>query len=807
MTNGSARSSRTSPFDGRLDEEHRRVDPCFMTGKGCVYTSVIDKTLRDRKNATPRRYAGFSVMPFRKNLYVFFDSCLKPYFTAAHDGRMDLERADEVKRPGIIICEGICKRIQASDFVTVDVSLPNSNVFYELGLAFGMSHKILVLHHHEASFGKKMAEAFQDMDCRPFAYHDLDALDAPEGPDFEARTNIWRDERISFPSTDEAPRVLFYEQSLPDETTRFESTVGKANDDVSGIARLLLDLDLVRDTLRGGTDEREDIHLDFRTHVRSGIGRAIDAMVRNLYGPHTEPQIKVGPQKYDYQKIWLYREVIKGLREVVTVRPDAQFGDIKAQVDSSYCMIIRTGQKNCHPMAYFWLGYGHARGKHVVPVTVVKREEDGVSDLAFDIRAQRHMIFIQNSPDSFERELTTSMHQMINDDFSEWSRRRFWDRMLGKRGEVSIFTGALHAAAYDREMVGDWDLRAASELMSYFAKQQYQATIENPVYTPEYPETDRDDLASKYIAPLKQMMTDKNCILIASPDVNPLTEIVLGEMHGVPDTDLFKSPGTDALNDYPDAMVVFKELPPEENKDARPKTERFFYHESRELTDDNKTRRGFRSSQVKSGELTEPFASQHDQQEKAYTVYGHIVILSNPFREHDGNGELKFPGERYIIILNGVGGPATFALTHVLTGGVTKEFVSYPEEFDPQVNCESILRDLLDTIGMQQFESTEFIIDVTVGDGEPAGGEKGATSNITDWRRILRWTLNKKARRPPIKIMPKQVLANKTAAKNPHPNGGVPNPTDGERSQSVIDLSRPEGGGAVPSSTAGTSID
>ena len=50
-------------------------------------------------------------------------------------------------------------------------------------------------------------------------------------------------------------------------------------------------------------------------------------------------------------------------------------------------------------MAYFWLGYGHARGKNVIPITVTRDAKDPIDDLAFDIRAQQHMTFIESRPD------------------------------------------------------------------------------------------------------------------------------------------------------------------------------------------------------------------------------------------------------------------------------------------------------------------------------------------------------------------------------------------------------------------------
>lgn len=337
---------------------------------------------------------------------------------------------------------------------------------------------------------------------------------------------------------------------------------------------------------------------------------------------------------------------------------------------------------------------------------------------------------------------------MILADFSEWSRRRFWDRLLGKRGEVSIFTGALHAEDFGREMIGDWDLRAASELTSYFALQQYRATIENPVYTPEYPGRDPNtdsgqqldgDMRARYVDTLQRMMAGKNCILIASPDVNPLTEIALGAVYNVPDDQLFRE-SQDIISRHPNAMVVFKE---KRETAANQGAKRFFYEE--EMPESaGKLRRGFKSSQLVNGNLLKHFESQRDEEVDEYDVFGHMVILPNTFGDRSS--------DRYIIVLNGVSGPATFALTHVLTGGVTGEFVSYGDKFNPEAQSEYILREMLSSIGGRKFQSVDCIINVKV--GRSRNDEERPAVNISDWRRILSWTLNKEARPQPITINP-----------------------------------------------------
>lgn len=719
MDNTGFSPSDESSFREAVRRQHTRVDPCFMTGKGCVYRDTIDRTLRDR--ARTDTCAGFMIMPFRDNLDVFYKNTLIPFFKGnyAADSRAEtisLERADEVRRPGIIICEGICKRVQESDFVVVDISVPNDNVFYELGLAYGIGQKILVVHHHAAEFGKAMADRFKAAGYLSFAYHDLLPI---RSVDFSASRHIWPSRTgtgaSAYSAAEPDKLFLFYEHLFG--TDPYEATFAKE----------------ARDDPKGG-----DIALSFRTHVMSNVGLAVDRIYQAI--PPADQADAGGRESV----IGSYRDIIAKLKEPKFLKPESQFLELKAQVDSCYCMMVRTGRE-VHPLSYFWLGYGHALGKNIIPITVAVEDEkkDNIDDLAFDIRAQRHMTFVLKKPHLLETQIRTTLQEMIHADFAEWSRKRFWDQMLGKRGEVSVFTGALHHERINREMIGDWDLRAASELMSYFSRHQYRAKIETPIYSLEYAkQADTTITTETYITQLRTMMEGKNCILIASPDVNPLTEIVLGHIYGVQSKDLFRGPLN--LVEHPHAMVAIKQVGRKEPRPDETQNRAFYLEEepSREPRGEEDThsstrpRRGFRSASIKGHTILESFISQQvTDGRESFEVFAHLAIVPNPWD----------PDRRHhIIILNGVSGPATFALTHVLTGGVNEEFVSYESEkgrFNPEAASESVLKEILEATRRHDFRGLECIVKVTVGPAEDRELRKAAGSTF-DWRRILRWEID-----------------------------------------------------------------
>ena len=718
---------------------HSRVDPCFMTGKGCVYSDSITREIENRHNRNC--CSGFLMTPFRNNLKVFIRNSLRPYFenhyahpvadssksdaseSCAHIGShtMHIETAEEVRRPGVIICEGICKRLQQSDFVIADISLPNANVFYELGLSYGINHKIVLIYQEIRSVKNTKTEQFGEiiaayLNAKAFAYPSLLSI---KSKDFVVSNFVWQRNPTDTNGINRN-KIVFYEQS--EDETGFSESDGGDND---------------RHSL-------PDIDLEFSDHLKSNVNTAIGRIYDEITCDNISARKVIGE----------YFDIIKELHCPETIKASDNFSDILSKINSSYCLIVRTG-KSCHPMSYFWLGYAHARGMNVIPITVQKNDDSIPKDLAFDIRAQRHMVFVRDQPERLERELTAGLRDMIYGDFPEWSRKQFWERMLGRPGVVSIFTAALHSENHDREMIGDWDLRAASELASFFNQHQIRATIETPIYQPEYSfehtNSDKNNKAlAKYIEQLQPLLQNKNCILIASPDVNPLTEFILGNIYNVKDGDLFSD--YDVVNmQKQNAIVAVKEVSNSVRQAKKPR-KRVFYRELQQPANcENFFNRGFQSKFFEDAPaIMAPFHSQSEPNAKTFDTYGHLVILPNPFSRSG----------HYIIVLNGISGPATFALTHVLTGNEESEFSAYKTQaFSPAEHCENILNKILLKIPMdEKFKAIQCIIKVSVGADPEQTFEKGALPY--DWRRILSWSLygegeNEKGLAPAIQMIPK----------------------------------------------------
>jgi len=711
-------------FYSSIKQRHRRINPCFMTGKGCVHTEHIDKEWEER-NEKNDIITCFMVRPFRPNIESFFELCLERYIKGNYSSNkrtLILEQADRIRRTGYIVCEKICRRVQSVDFLVIDVSAPNANVFYELGLAYGIEQKILVIHQESSKFGRRVATYLEDAGCRVYPYKDLNPINSNE---FPLSNYIWRriDTDGTKSITDPTILLIARQYGFLANVDATSSDNGKIGDKAKPET---MDESYTVDNLLGPPD----IQLNFETHMKAAIGVAVSNIVIDLKreSPKSIPQH--------------YIKLIQGLQSPEEVKKDASFHEVRQQVDKAYCTIIHTGGKTAEPMAYFWLGYCHANGKNVIPVTVIDNPNDNIDDLAFDIRALWHMTFMKSNPSHFAHELQDTLQQMIVSDFSEWSRSTFWDEMLDRRGRVSIFTGALHNDPIGRDMIGDWDLRAASELTSFFASHQYRATIESPIYQIEQVTKKRMQATipvkeADYVLTLERLLAGKNCIIIASPDVNPLTEILLGKLYEVDRRKWFSDNAR--AEKAAGAVVAFKEAEAKKSGLSKNKTKthhgRAFYHQilldSSPNDGKKRLKRGFEGHGVPQNRLSGEFLSQKDEN-GVFTVHAHLVIAKNPFDPPES--------EHHIIILNGVSGPATFALTHVLTGGESTQFVAYKMDFNADGESEVFLQQVnrdLDMMRQDQVRGVQYFVEVKVG---PPEEEKDITGkHIYDWRRILSW--------------------------------------------------------------------
>jgi hypothetical protein len=285
--------------------------------------------------------------------------------------------------------------------------------------------------------------------------------------------------------------------------------------------------------------------------------------------------------------------------------------------------------------------------------------------------------------------------------------------------------------------------------MSYFSTHQMLATMESPIYQPEAVNIPPDE----YLDAITSLLVDRNAIIIASADVNPLTEAVLGALYGVGKKKLFRAHFEP--EQYPHAVAAIKrrKRTQEGNATATPRQEsqepltRFFF--SDEQSGSEIEQRGFRGNWLPGRELLEKYLGQTECKDQDFVLYAHLVVALNPFVTHDAKDE----AERWVVLLNGISGPSTFALTQLLTGGMGGEFVDYSGQrightgeehappFNPKAEAESVLRRVTAKLASNVkrtngFCGVQMIVRVVI--GPPAGADQFLTF---DSRRVKSWSL------------------------------------------------------------------
>jgi hypothetical protein len=446
----------------------------------------------------------------------------------------------------------------------------------------------------------------------------------------------------------------------------------------------------------------------------------------------------------------------------------AEFHKTMLKVNSAFVCIVDLAGEN--PLSYFWLGYCHARNINVIPVyraihegnqppsagprasgkaaladigdllrgLVTEpqggRQQDHI--LAFDIRALWNVRYNAKAPKELANTLRAVIEELLIKDVMTQERRAFWER-LTRSGQIHIFTGAVHHEDLNREVVGDWDLRTVSELVQYLSSSEESVVpvLERPIYAPETikvklkkhdtaksvdwtPEQDAE-ITKAYIALINDELRKKrNCLIVASADVNPLTEVALSHAYTKNDEEpgpCFKE--SDPESEERNVVIALKEAG--KTNPRRRFSRNTIPGKNRESVAPDQ--RGFF---VRGQSLLKPYSSQ-DKAKTEFHVLAHLLVMRNPFPAQKGQEE------GMIVVLNGVSGPGTYAIAQMLTGSATGEKARDAERLLREINR---LWDN-DVEPNRRLRGVEAIVDVTIfpppEPGKPSSTHESQPGNAT----------------------------------------------------------------------------
>jgi len=686
--------------------EGTRLHKCFMSEKWCTFERDINECLQAKERRVQvsdgdsekagARPKAFVIMPFETLFDQIFEYQICPMLEGLG---LSSSRADTVMRTGYVVCEKICKQIQEADLVVAEITEANQNVMYELGLAAGLRRRILF-----------MTQERDPGAITPSADRTIKQLGVPHGRDrrylgyipfhhIQANAKDLLEKRVWEPSE----KALSSRQTL--------AKVGLITSSADKTAPWLEDLldcmlsSVILEILIKSTPEAE------RESKRNKFREEFAELIEKNSRPDKPQDLQgVAPQVQ-----WMLVDYRRA--------NERSFHELMRFVEDCDCIIVDTSPQADH-INFFWLGYAHAKGKNVIPMTVSEetRTPSSVVTSPFDVRGLWHIYLEKARPQTLGNQFSGIMEKIIKDDIEKRAKREFWEPFL-KDVEVRVIVGANKKSKPPRYMVGEWDYLTLAEIVGFLSREKPTLDIQiaSPVYQKETGDVNHPD------KDLRAIIAGKNCILIASPDVNIVTELTLARKKWVKPFSanlLLNEGGFEGFVGFKEGSrrgfvhwrhmtpAVFSSkyiFSPEQEKrlakspdgDQENEKENKAKAEDDEVTFYNTkfTRTGKYSDWKE--KVVELDAKTDDGPFEG--LYGHMAFFRNPY---SGDKE-----DKYILILSGISGPATMAMAQILTGcmnpDVTVNGLLNHHDAKERQKGKDLIENFLELVERQRKEAPE----------------------------------------------------------------------------------------------------
>jgi hypothetical protein len=534
---------------------------CFLSGKECEFFPK------------PAKNKVFVISPFGypyDDLYSFGvqkmlnTMALEEIKSGGGNATLVSERADQTIQLGFVMCQRICRKIRESDYVLADISEPNPNVFYELGLSFGLNKKIVLIGREKLK--KALTFGLTDYNISYIRYK-------------------------TFQDFQKANRAKFIE------------AFRHAKKNVEKIRKI----------------------------PKSQILNIINAR-KSVLGLHeTILRKSIAELSTELLNRWTV--------QTKAIRHNSRLGTIIDLFQSSKVCVIDTsiyqGRLDAlNAYLYFCLGLGHGFQREVIPLT---NTADNKS-LPFDVRGIYHLFF-----DSLDK-LKSQFIDILPDIDRAWDKEqadhlygKLWDPFL-KNDCLQIMTCGrnIKRDRGDRTNIDKWDFMSVSQLTNFIGKRFPNKNFEISDPLSKLSVNELKSLTVKEIRrSVKNAVYDKDCIIIGSPDISDIAEIILAEIHKIEPyvKKRIKSKG----------YALIKDL-------DQPKPSSIYWIRR------EKEREGVCRIEEKS---TKNIYYRNTKKGELAMIYGILIVADNPFA--------SLNKKRKIMVLSGFSGPATYGLSKFVT--------------------------------------------------------------------------------------------------------------------------------------------
>jgi hypothetical protein len=556
---------------------------CFLSGKECEFALI------------PKKNKVFIISPFGYPYDDLFTYGIKEMLNMIalkeikgdRDSlTLEPERADQTIQLGFVMCQRICRKIRESNYVLADISEPNPNVFYELGLSFGLNKKIILI-------GREPLE-----------------------------------NALTFGLTDYNIPYIHYE-TLRDFKKKNKGEFVQAFQHAKQ-----------NDEVRRKVPESRILNIINSKNSILGLHETI--LEESIYKLNGESNTRL-------LNDWKVNTIAIG--------EESKLGEIIDLFQSCKVCVIDTSIYKGHLDAFnayvfFCLGLGHGFKREVIPLTNTADKQT----LPFDVRGLYHIFF-----DRLDK-LKSQFMDILPDIDRSWDKEQedqLYEQIWGpfiKNDCLQILTCGRNIKHNrgDRTNIDKWDFMSVSQLTNFIGKRFPNKDFEisaplSKLSAKELRKLNVKDIREK----VKSAIYDKDCIIVGSPDVSDLAEIILAEIH---DLDPYvkrriKSKG----------YALIKDL-------DQPKPSSIYWIKK------GKEHEGVCQIDEEATENTYHFNTKKGRVE---TIYGILIIANNPFVSPNT--------ERKIMVISGFSGPATYGISKFVAD---EKYNSQLKNMDKKINFD-----------------------------------------------------------------------------------------------------------------------
>lgn len=468
----------------------------------------------------------FFISPFGYPYDDIYENGICYLIKEIYNADQNVERADTALSLGYIMCLRICRKIMLADHIIVDLSEDNPNVYYELGLSFGLKKNIIVIRNKNknSEYNKLFDNNFPEAIVEYDGYNSFNFENPNEYQKFFKKFKNAFQEGNCINILNLNRDVFNPDSSVYDQTTKdIILYVGNYCNYIPGLHQTAI-IEIISDLCKTPSSLSNIFNNLNLQEVVANNSLTLEGIISSISNENFEEKISTS---------------------------------------TKICIIdITNYNNNINPILYFYLGLSHSLERDVIPIV----NSDFKCEIPFDIGGLFHIYYKdKNDLKSELRHILEEIYSEFKEKQKDYPYKKLWDQFMIQDINLSLLTCARKdndKGRGNRTNIDKWDFKSIADL-SFFIPQKYQNSIVNnkeleskkkceeflsrscnqKELIQKFKETNDESIILENIDPKIIKNTVRSCkskleeigdcVIIGSPDISDYAEVALSKIHGI----------------------------------------------------------------------------------------------------------------------------------------------------------------------------------------------------------------------------------------------------------------------------------